>query len=120
MRKEDSGANQSHHRSHCLEHCKLPLRAPSARAENGDGLAQSKTIRDASAQCGKTEDSRQQVFQMGAVKRLVSPANPRETRVTIGSPRKASPHFRRVPVAISSLDDAEVGRITRGCRCMPE
>src|SRR5262249_20455022 len=93
--------------------------APSARAENGGGLAQSKRFRDASVQCGKTEDSRQQVFQKDAAKPLLSPAIPREWRVTIGSPRKGSPHFRRVPVAISSHADAEVGRIACECRCMP-
>lgn len=49
------------------------LCAPSARAENGGGLAQSKTFRDGGALCGKTEDSRQQVFQMGAAKPLFCP-----------------------------------------------
>ena len=105
---EYCGADQTHHRSHCLEHCKTSF-APLARAEDGGDLAQSKRFRSAPAQSVGTEDSLQQVFQKEAAKTPQRPVNQRKLHATIDSPPRGPPHFRRLPVAISSHVDADGG-----------
>jgi hypothetical protein len=110
MGEEDSGAEQSHHRSHCLEHCKPSLARPSHAQKTVAALHSQK---DSGRKNTKPWDRGFSAtgVSKGGSKPLLLPANLRESRVTIGSPPQSSPHFRRVPVAISLGVDAEVGRI---------
>jgi hypothetical protein len=99
-------AQQAHHRRNCLDHCRTSL-APPAHEERTTAALHSQKNPDAKAAIRREVmiccNRCLKAGQLSTVER-------RED-ATDRSPRRGSPHFRRVPVAISSRFDAEVGRI---------
>jgi hypothetical protein len=84
------------------------FKLPSQRARQNDcRVAQSKRFKDRERDEGTVRFYRNTLSRSGTTK----PVFQREKRATIDSPRNSCPHFRRVRVALSSLSDAEVGRI---------
>src|SRR5689334_16567562 len=89
------------------------FKLPSQRVRQDDcSLAQSKRFKGRQRGWGRTEVLPQHTLRKRDSKARISTGK----RATIDSPRNSCPHFRRVRVALSSLSDAEVGRVRR-CRC---
>ena len=118
MGQENPRAHQTHNRRHRLNHRKLPLRP--CTGQNDCFRAQSKRFSGWRRRSGPSDDLLQQVVGKRDRAGMKRPVNRRAYKATIDSPRKRAPHFRRVPVAISSRLGAEVGRIVNQARASLE
>src|SRR5579883_1220574 len=106
MSQEDPGAKQTHYRSNCFEHREYPSRPSCEKTQHPP--TQSKRFKGLRAHCRWSADFAQQMSQKEAIKPAAGPAIRRLIRTTIDLPSRKPPHFRRDPVAISSIRGARV------------
>ena len=102
MGNENTGAKQAQKRRNRLNHRKYPLRPCPNRTTCP--AAQSKEF-----PIGNENRTRLMIWRNSFRRDAVRSVIPRRAKATNHSPRRRSPHFRRVPAAVCSYVAAEVG-----------
>lgn len=105
--QENPDTKQTHYRGYCLEHCKHPS-APRRRKHRATLHSQKDSMGGAYIP-DQVGISRNRCLKREQRRLPIRPVNQQPARTTIDSPRQASPHFRLVPVAISSVVGARGG-----------
>src|SRR5262249_2465087 len=107
MRQENRGADQTHYCCHGLDHFKRPFRpceqkrTPTLHSQKNSGSRthnrpRPRILRNRCVKVGRAEES----------------SSARKNTETIDSPLQNPPHFRRVPVAISSYERRGGGAVS--------